>query len=95
MPRKFPFRKDVVNISKNPYNAQEKRGIKFSKHKYNVNRMCALCRFGNYSDVCREAMNMEPKEVIQKAKYAKLCLKCLKHNHSADVCRSDVNCEIC
>ena len=40
-------------------------------------------------------MNMEPKEVIQKAKYAKLCLKCLKHNHSADVCRSDVNCEIC
>ena len=40
MPRKFPFRKDVVNISKNPYNAQEKRGFKFSKPKYNVNQMC-------------------------------------------------------
>ena len=57
--------------------------------------MCALCGFGHDSDVCRDAMNMDPKEVIQKAKSAKLCLKCLKQNHTADVCRSDVTCEVC
>ena len=55
-------------------------------NKYNVNKLCALCGFGHYSDVCRETMNMKPKEVIQKAKFAKLCLKCLKQTHSADVC---------
>ena len=93
-PRKFPFKRDMVNITKNNDNGQEKRGIKFSKPKYN-NRMCALCGYGHYSDVCKDAMNMDPKEVIQKAKSAKLCLKCLKQNHTADNCRSEVNCEIC
>ena len=93
--KKFPFRRDMVNITKNHDNVQEKRGIKFSIPKYNVNRLCALCGFGHHSDVCKEAMNMEPKEVIQKAKSAKLSSKCLKQNHTADVCRSDVNCEIC
>ena len=94
-PRKFPFRRDMVNITKNNDSGPEKRGIRFSKPKYNINRMCALCGLGHYSDVCRDAMNMDPKEVIQKAKSAKLCLKCLKQNHTADVCRSEVNCEIC